>query len=55
MIIRSAIASATQYSTSSTPGVLIINISNPESPSLVTYVTNDQNFDLDYMIHVTSP
>ena len=39
-----AIASATQYSTSSTPGVLIINISNPESPSLVTYVTNDQNF-----------
>ena len=23
---------------------MIINISNPESPSLVTYVTNDQNF-----------
>ena len=39
-----AIASAVQHSTSSTPGVLIINISNPESPSLVTYVTNDQNF-----------
>ena len=39
-----AIASAIQHSISSTPGVLIINISNPESPSLVTYVTNDQNF-----------
>ena len=38
-----AIASATHHSNSST-GVLIINISNPESPSLVTYVTNDQNF-----------
>ena len=39
-----AVASASSYSSSSIDGVLIINISNPESPSLVTYVTNDQNF-----------
>ena len=39
-----AVASASSYSSSSIDGVLIINITNPESPSLVTYVTNDQNF-----------